>query len=239
MPASAETIRIKQGLDIPVMGAPQQRIEIANPVLSVGLLGHDYPGIKPKLMVEQDDRVKLGQTLFVSKTHPSLRITSPGCGVVTNIERGPGRILRSIEIKLDGDEEESFDAYRVDDPSSLEPEQIRDGLLASGLWTALRTRPYSRIPSPEQTPFALFVTAIDTNPLSATPGVIISQAAEAFRDGLSALSRLIDGSVYLCTASGDNVPVPDIANIDVVSFDGPHPAGLVGTHIHFLTPVSA
>lgn len=239
MSAATKQISIKRGLDIPIMGAPQQRIERANPVRSVALLGGDYPGIKPRLLVEEGDRVKLGQTLFISRTQPSIRFTAPGCGVIQNIELGARRILHSIRIKLDGEDEESFDSYQTEDLLSLKPRVIREGLLASGLWTAFRTRPYSRIPDPEQTPHALFVTAIDTNPLSARPGIVIAQAAEAFRDGLSVLSRLLEGKVFVCTDPREELLLPDLPNIQAVAFDGPHPAGLVGTHIHFLAPVSA
>ncbi len=221
------------------MGAPQQHIEDAKPAHSVALLGSDYPGITPRLAVNEGDRIKLGQTLFVSKTQPSIRFTSPGSGVVAKVVRGPRRVLHAVEIQLQDDDEENFAAFKVDNPSSLDNESVRAALLASGLWTALRTRPYNRIADPQQTPFALFVTAIDTNPLCANPGSIIDQAGDAFHDGLIALSRLTGGKVYVCTAAGEILPVPDSENIIAAEFDGPHPAGLVGTHIHFLAPVSS
>ncbi len=221
------------------MGVPQQHIEDAKPVHSVALLGNDYPGIKPKLIVKQQDRVRLGQTLFVSKTNPSIHFTSPASGVITNIEHGAKRILRSIEVTLEGDEEVNFDSYKVNDLLSLTPEIIQEGLLKSGLWTALRTRPYSRIPDPEQTPFALFVTATDTNPLCAKPALVIAQAAEAFHDGLIVLSQLINGNVFVCTDSNEQLSLPQLPNLQQTVFTGPHPAGLVGTHIHYLAPASA
>jgi Na+-transporting NADH:ubiquinone oxidoreductase subunit A len=221
------------------MGAPQQRIEDGNPVNSVAVLGSDYPGIKPRLMVQEGDRVKLGQTLFISKLHQAVHFTSPGSGVVQNIVRGPKRVFRSIEIKLEGNEEERFDDCITPDPSTADPEKIRQGLLASGLWSAFRTRPYSRIPGPRQKPRALFVTAVDTNPLSANPAVVIDQSKEAFRTGLDILSRMTEGKIFVCSAAGESLPVPDTSNIQLAEFSGPHPSGLVGTHIHFLAPVSA
>jgi Na+-transporting NADH:ubiquinone oxidoreductase subunit A len=111
-------------------------------------------------------------------------------------------------------------------------------LLASGLWTALRTRPFSHVPDPASQPAAIFVTAIDTNPLAADPAVIIAAAGDAFEHGLQVISRLSDVNVYVCTAPGSGILCPDDKQFRHAEFAGPHPAGLVGTHIHFLDPVS-
>jgi Na+-transporting NADH:ubiquinone oxidoreductase subunit A len=112
-------------------------------------------------------------------------------------------------------------------------------LTRSGLWTAFRTRPYSKVPDPATAPHAVFVTAIDTNPLAPDPAVVIDEAREDFEDGLAVISRLTEGHVHLCRAPGADIPSPSLANLEVAEFEGPHPAGLAGTHIHFLSPVSA
>jgi Na+-transporting NADH:ubiquinone oxidoreductase subunit A len=111
-------------------------------------------------------------------------------------------------------------------------------MLASGLWTAFRTRPFSRIPAPDSTPRAIFVTAIDTNPLAADPAFIIGTDAESFAHGLRLVSRLTDGHVYVCTAFDSGIHCPADDQFRHAEFAGPHPAGLAGTHIHFLEPVS-
>lgn len=110
-------------------------------------------------------------------------------------------------------------------------------LVDSGLWTALRTRPFSKIPAVDTTAVAIFVSAMDTNPLAANPEVIINEQAEAFQNGLTILSCLTEGEVFVSKAPGANIPVD--TNATVTEFSGKHPAGLVGTHIHFLKPVSA
>jgi len=115
---------------------------------------------------------------------------------------------------------------------------VREGLLASGLWTAFRTRPYSKIPAPGSSPAALFVTAIDTNPLAADPEVIIAADAEAFAQGLQLLSQLGDGPIFVCTKPDSRISCPADEPFRHATFSGPHPAGLAGTHIHFLYPVS-
>ena len=230
-------IRIKKGLDIPIKGQPEQTIDDAAGVSTVAALGTDWVGLRPGMSVSVGDRVRLGQTLFTDKRDPRLRCTAPGAGEVVAINRGARRALQSVVIRLDGDDAERFDATPPERLGQLEPAAVRENLLASGLWTALRARPFSHVPSPDTAPAAIFVTAIDTNPLAADPAVVIAAAAASFANGLRVVARLTDGPVYLCTAPDSGIAYPDDAPFRHVEFDGPHPAGLVGTHIHFLEPV--
>ena len=98
-------IKIKRGLDLPITGSPLQHIEAARPVRSVALLGCDYHGMKPSMAVQVGDRVKLGQPLFSDKNNPGVHFTAPGAGVVSAIHRGAQRVLQSVVIELEGDEE--------------------------------------------------------------------------------------------------------------------------------------
>jgi len=231
-------IKIKKGLDIPVIGRPDQVISDANDVNTVALLGPDTIGLKPGIAVQAGQSVRLGQTLFTDKAQPRVQFTSPGAGEVIAINRGTRRALQSVVIRLDGDDEETFAAYEARQLPNLQFETVRDNLLDSGLWTAFRTRPFSRIPSPQKPPKAIFITAIDTNPLAADPTVIIADAADSFSDGLQVVARLTSGRVFVCTAPGAAIAVPEGEQLRKVEFAGPHPAGLVGTHIHFLHPVN-
>lgn len=95
------------------------------------------------------------------------------------------------------------------------------------------------MPAIDSTPASIFVTAMDTNPLSADPAVIIAQRSEDFINGLTVLTRLTDGPVNLCVAPDSGVVGHDIDGVREISFSGPHPAGLPGTHIHHVDPVSA
>jgi Na+-transporting NADH:ubiquinone oxidoreductase subunit A len=234
-------IRIKQGLDIPLAGAPEQKIHPAPAVQMVGVLGRDYHAYKrlPTLLVSEGDRVKLGQPLVRGKQLTSVTTTSPACGVVEYIERGARRFLETIAIRLDGDAEETFNSWRPHELAGLNAAQVRENLLASGLWLSFRTRPYSLVADPQTEPHAIFVTAIDTNPLAADPAVVIADAPEHFTNGLTVLCRLIPGKIHVCKAAGADIQTASAPNLQVTEFSGPHPAGLPGTHIHFLAPVSA
>lgn len=230
-------ITIKKGLDVPVVGAPQQVIHDGNAIKTVAALGEEFVGMRPTMFVKVGDRVKKGQFLFEDKKNPGVKFTAPAAGVVKEINRGEKRVLQSVVIELDGNEQETFTSYPATELATLNRDDVITNLVNSGLWTALRTRPYSKVPAIDSTPIAIFVSAMDTNPLAANPEVIINEQSEAFQQGLTVLSRLTEGEIFVSKAPGANIPVSD--NVSVNEFAGKHPAGLVGTHMHFLKPVSA
>lgn len=232
-------IGIKKGLDIPLSGSPRQVIEDGPVLQRIGMLGYDYAGVKrlPTLEVEVGQRVKKGEVVLRGKAYPEVVGTTPVAGVVEAIHRGSRRSLETIVIRVEGDGEETFTQYDADKLAGLSRDQVKANLLESGIWLALRTRPYSMVALPDRVPEALFITAMDTNPLAPDPAVIIGAAREDFINGVTALSKLTDGKTWVCRAPGADVPVPDLPDVQPAEFAGPHPAGLVGTHIHFLHPV--
>ncbi|MDX1500370.1 MAG: Na(+)-translocating NADH-quinone reductase subunit A [Woeseiaceae bacterium] len=231
-------ITIRKGLDIPIAGRPEQVIDDGNSVASVAVMGTDIIGIRPRMHVQEGDRVRLGQPVFTDKRNPGVHFTAPGTGVVTAINRGARRSLQSVVIRLEGDDAVEFESFAAERLPGLGYEAVRDLLLESGLWNAFRTRPFSHIPAPDARPAALFVNAMDTNPLAADPAVIINAAPEDFKNGLALVAQLTEGPVYVSTRPDSGIAVPERAPFRHAEFAGPHPAGLVGTHIHFLEPVS-
>ncbi|MGM7913666.1 Na(+)-translocating NADH-quinone reductase subunit A [Yersinia enterocolitica] len=231
-------IKIKKGLDIPIAGAPAQIIEEGPTIHHVALLGEEYVGMRPSMLVQEGDWVKKGQALFEDKKNPGVMFTAPASGKVSAINRGERRVLQSVVIEIDGNEQVPFEHYEESSLNQLSDEQVQRHLLASGLWTALRTRPFSKAPVPNSRPRAIFVSAMDTQPLAANPQVIIAAESDAFNHGLTILARLTEGKVHVCHAPGQAVASYQNAQVTYNEFSGPHPAGLVGTHIHFLEPVS-
>src|SRR5690606_7011747 len=130
-------------------------------------------------------------------------------------------------------------SYTATELTGLSAEVVRDNLNNAGLWTALRTRPYSKVPALDSTPHSIFVTATDTNPLAANPDIIVREQAEAFTNGVAVLTRLTTGKVFVCKAPGADIPAPTHEQVVVKEFGGIHPAGNAGTHIHYLDAVSA
>ncbi|MCL1141222.1 Na(+)-translocating NADH-quinone reductase subunit A [Shewanella gaetbuli] len=236
-----QVITIKRGLDIPIMGEPVQQIFDGQKATQVALLGEEYVGLKPTMLVEEGDHVVKGQALFEDKKTPGVQFTAPASGVVAAVKRGEKRVLQAVIIDCD-EQQQSKTFAKYEDLSSLTRQQVIDNLVDSGLWTALRTRPFSRVPQLDAIPAGIFVTAIDTNPLAADPRLVIAEQMPAFEAGLQVLSQLTEGQVYLCQDDQDSLLSADAAKklsrVSVHQFNGVHPCGLVGTHIHFLLPAS-
>ncbi|MCG0493092.1 Na(+)-translocating NADH-quinone reductase subunit A [Enterobacter hormaechei] len=230
--------RIRKGLDLPISGVPEQHVTTGASIHHVAIVGDDYVGMRPAMLVQEGDRVKKGQALFEDKKNPGVMFTAPASGTVVAIHRGERRVLQSVVIQIEGDEKREFARFDAADLATLSHDVVQTQLLESGLWTALRTRPYSKTPVPGTVPAAIFVTAIDTNPLSADPQPLILAERKAFDAGLTVLTRLTPGKVHVCQASGGKLGGHPQGQVAFNEFAGPHPAGLVGTHIHFLEPVS-
>ena len=231
--------KIKRGLTLPITGDPKQSISEGPSIRTVAVLGGDYIGMKPTMSVQIGDEVKLGQVLFEDKKNPGVKYTAPAAGTVAAINRGAKRVLQSVVIDIKKSAGEmTFPNYGESDLATLGQDTIEKHLIDSGLWTSLRTRPFSKVPAPKSRPDAIFVTAMDTNPLAADPNVVLNEMAgwaELFGHGLTIIKQLTQGKTYVCHAP--NSKIPQASGADYQIFDGPHPAGLVGTHIHNLMPV--
>jgi Na+-transporting NADH:ubiquinone oxidoreductase subunit A len=228
-------IKIKKGLDLPITGQPVQEIDSASPVTRVAVLGSDYPGMKPTMEVAEGDTVIKGQLLFTDKKNEGVRYTAPGAGKVIAVNRGKKRVFESIIIQLAGDAEVEFPIKDLDASSR---EDLYSILVESGEWVAFKTRPFGRVPELDSVAQHIFVTAIDSRPLAAEPQHFIAAQSAAFETGLKVLKKLTEGTVFVCGAPGVDLPGSSITGVHREDFSGPHPAGLVGTHIHFLAPVS-
>ncbi len=223
---------------MPISGIPLQQILPSATPRHVAIMGDDYIGMRPTMLVQEGDSVTKGQALFEDKKNPGVLFTAPASGTVVAIHRGERRVLQSVVIRLEGDRQREFTRYDVADLPSLTRQAVQAQLLESGLWTALRTRPFSKTPVPGTVPSAIFVTAMDTNPLSADPQPLILAQRQAFDAGLTLLTHLTDGKVHVCQANGGKLGGHPQGKVTFNTFAGPHPAGLPGTHIHFLEAVS-
>ncbi len=233
-------MKLKKGLDLPISGAPVQTIHEGPKISKVALNGRDFIGLKPKMLVAEGDKVKKGQPLFLHKASEDVMYVAPGGGTITAINRGARRVLETIVISLDDVEEEvDFEATDPKQLLNLSRENVQKRLYESGQWTFFKTRPFSHVPPQDSVPHSIFVTAMDTDPLCADAKVIIDANAAAFTAGLDVVSMLTDGRVYVCHHANDTLPQSASDHVSFESFEGPHPAGLPGTHIHFLDPVSS
>jgi Na+-transporting NADH:ubiquinone oxidoreductase subunit A len=225
-------IAIRRGVNVPIKGAPRATVEQTEKVARVGMVGHDFGRMRAEILVQVGQKVSIGTPLFRDRARPRLVFGAAVSGEVATIEIGARRRLSTISIVPDSNDTSiSHDIAPAATQSGLQAL-----LLASGQWPALRQRPFDRIADPEAAPRALFVTAIDTAPHAPDPISIISGRAADFAKGLDALSTLVDAPIYVCQPDTDPLVIAN-DQLKVVRFAGPHPAGLVGTHISRLMPI--
>lgn len=229
-------IKIKKGLDLPITGKPEQKIYSAPNTSHVALIGDDYIGMKPTMNVQVGDIVKKGQILFSDKKTEGVHFTAPAAGEIIQINRGARRAFNSIVIKVNGSDHVSFESYKGSDLSQYNDGELKNLLIESGLWTSLRVRPFNKTADPKSNASSLFITAMDTNPLAADANLIIKEYEGAFELGLQFLDKFFNGKKYLC--SGPDLKISSPEKIEHKKFQGVHPAGNPGTHIHFIDPVS-
>jgi len=235
--------RIRKGLDLPLAGVPARTIDDARPCEHVALLGADSPGLKPSLRVEPGASVVRGAALYEDRKNTGVAWVAPAAGTVEAVHRGERRAFQSIVIRVDAaadadpDRAHRFASYTGRALASLDRDAAVALLVESGLWTSLRERPYSHIPSPSGKPRSIFVTATDTHPHAPDVGIALAGREDAFADGVAVLARLTDGPVYVCTGESFAPRLPTDPRIRRAAFAGPHPAGTAGLHIHLLDPV--
>jgi Na+-transporting NADH:ubiquinone oxidoreductase subunit A len=234
MPAAHTVTR---GLDLPIAGAPAQVISAARAVTQVALLPADHLGTKPRLRVQVGDDVVRGQPIWQDRTHEAITVVSPAHGRVVAINRGERRVIQSIVIALTQDAPPATPMPSWNARVATDRAALRALLLEAGLWVAFRTRPFSRVPAPDSDPSALFVNAMDTNPLAPNVDVIIADRRADFERGLAALRTLTEAPRYVGRAAGSTAG-DGVKGVTTADFAGKHPAGMVGYHIHTLAPVS-
>jgi Na+-transporting NADH:ubiquinone oxidoreductase subunit A len=230
-------VEIRKGLTLEFPGAPEQIIHDAPPVTRAGCLGAEYRDIKPVLAVSAGATVAAGDPLFTDRRHPELRVTSPIAGRITDIVWGPKRSLTSVLIDATGPDTASKFIFHPKSLGALHADEIRLTLMQSGLWSALRARPFSAIPTATEQPRAMFVSLVDTQPWAADPAVVLAGRESQLDVGIRVLSRLTE-RLYLCKRPQLTLDPIGASNVHVVDVSGPHPAGLPGTQIEHLAPVT-
>ena len=227
---------LKRGLDLPISGEPIQVIQENILPKSVALLGTDYHSLKPRMLVSIGDKVKRGTPLFIHKDNPEAKFVSPCTGVVKEINRGEKRKLLSVVVEIDDIHDKGLNFIGKNKKTDRSLNFVKKILLESGLWTSFLTRPFSKVPYSNTNPSSIFVNAMDTEPLSPDPEIIINEDIKAFNEGVKIISKLSNGKIFICTKLNSSVNANDFETFE---FDGPHPAGLPGTHMHFLDPPSS
>ena len=226
---------LTKGLDLSLKGeiTNQDLPNEKNLTSRVALLGTDFHGIRPTMFVAEGQEVKQGEKLFEDKKNPGYSHLSPINGKIIEINRGDRRSFLSMVIEKNDDE----NSFEVDTTFEKSSDQVLNFLNDYGLLGLFRTRPFSKVPMVGSLPNKIFISLIDSNPLSFEPKIIIEDNLEAFNKGLELISYLPNDGVHL-GISNDDLELFSSHNINYHKFNGPHPIGLVGTQIHKISPAS-
>ena len=233
----SNNIYLKQGLDIPISGVAAQNTRKVIVPDVVAVKPTDFRSLVPKLLVREGDKVLAGTPVLADKMSQNILFASPVSGTVAEVVRGEKRKLLEVRIKADAEQEYvDFGVKRVED---LSAEQIKEALLAAGLWPALTQRPYGIIANPEVKPKAIFVSAFSTAPLAASPEFTLKDEIANIQTAVNALGKLTDGGVHfsLNSANYSGTPFHKMENVIPHTFTGKHPAGNVGVQIHHISPI--
>lgn len=231
--------RIKQGRDIRLTGVAVKEIDTLSLPGKAVIQFSDFKGLKPRLCVKINDAVKAGSPLFEDKAYPQVKVVSPLSGRISAIQLGEKRALLEIIIESDGRQDAvTFPKYNKNQIAQILPQDVLKRLLEAGLWPVIRQRPFSKIPHPDVAPKSIFIHAMNTEPLALDADFILEGKEERFQSGIDILRKLTKGKVYLCAAEGvRSKALTQSKNVETHYFAGPHPAGNVSTHIHYIDPI--
>ncbi len=231
---------IQKGRDIQLKGAAKKEIVMTPFPKHVAVQPSDFKGLSPRLSVKVGDAVKVGTTVFSDKAIPEIQVASPASGKVVGINRGAKRALLSIVIETDGQQTpETFQKYSEDQIRNISKADVTSLLLEGHLWPIIRRRPFSKVADPYRKPKAIFIHATNTEPLALDFDFILRNREKEFQVGLDILKHLTDGNVHLCIKEGSQSrALTGAMRVQTHSFSGPHPAGNVSTHIHFVDPIN-
>lgn len=219
--------------------------------LTTGSISPDYNQITTALTVEAaltpargeelrvtplvgvDDIVSQGQPVLSLRNAPDIQLVAPMAARIAAIDLEPGRRLTRLLLFR-----EETGARFVHDVGDAETDatSLRSLLKASGLWRRILSRPFGRMPGPDETPSAIIVMATDSRPGAPSPVHALKGREEALGRGLAALGNLVGERLFFCEAAKIDADLPPaVRRVRVGTL---HPLGLAGLQVHRLAPAS-
>ncbi|MBO4307083.1 MAG: Na(+)-translocating NADH-quinone reductase subunit A [Bacteroidales bacterium] len=242
-----EVIKIKKGLDIPIPGTAERHTTLLFPSYDgvqyeYAVKPTDYVGVAPRLLVAEGDDVLAGTPLFEDKNNEGVPFVSPVSGTVKAIVRGEKRALFSVIVEAN-EGLQRYCSFPKADPQESDADTIREIMVTSGLWNSLRQRPFSIVPRKGSTPKAIFISAFDSSPLPVDYDYMLQQDSnihrrDDFQWGINALAKFAPVHLSLDGKTQRNSFFAKTENAEIHFFEGPHPAGLVGTQIAKISPIN-
>lgn len=231
----SQQINLKRGYDIKLKGKAVEQLQELS-LTKYAVKPTDFNGLFPKLSVRVGDKVKRGTPIFFDKNNEYVKIPSPISGTITEVLRGAKR--KMLEIRIEADGKDDFVDYGKQDIKGLTAEKITSQLIESGVWSFVRQRPYTVVANPSDKPKAIFVSGFDSAPLAANTDFVLKGKEKSFQAGLDVLAKL-SSKVYLGISPKTSSPaLTNAKGVELITFNGPHPAGNVGIQIHHVSPIN-
>ncbi|WP_340075563.1 Na(+)-translocating NADH-quinone reductase subunit A [Leptobacterium sp. I13] len=231
-------IRIKRGLNIKLKGEAEKLVFEAPKSKNFAIKPTDFHNITPKMVVKEGAPLKAGDVIFFSKYSDKVKFVSPVSGTLKEIKRGAKR--RILEVVIEADNKDNYkDFGAIKDVNKLSLEEVKIHLLESGCWPFIKQRPYDVIANPDDCPKAIFISGLNTAPLSADIEFILKDRKDDFQAGIDAISKLTEGKTHLSIDRDSTSFLSEIKGVEVHKVGGPHPAGNVGVQIHHIDPINA
>lgn len=226
--------KIRHGLDLPIEGHAEQRVTDARYVRTYAVKPTDFVGLVPRLLVAEGGKVKAGDALFCDKTDERIRFASPVEGTVKAVVRGEKRLLQAVVVEKGGEPAS---------PIAIEG-TMKERMLGCGLWPILRQRPFGTVANPDVQPKAVVISCFDSAPLSPDYDFALQGRYDEFCKGIEALAEVAQCPIHLCFRPNQKLEtivkqyVSHGMECHIHTFEGPHPAGNVGTQIARLCPIN-
>ncbi|MEO1987835.1 MAG: Na(+)-translocating NADH-quinone reductase subunit A [Martelella sp.] len=219
--------------------------------LTTGSISPDYNDIATALTVEAaltpargealrvtplvgvDDIVSQGQPVLRLRNAPDIQLVAPMAGRVAAIDLEPGR--RLTRLLLFAEATGARFAHDVGD-AEKDAASLRSLIKAAGLWRRILSRPFGRMPGPDEMPSAIIVMATDSRPGAPSPVHALKGREETLARGLAALGRLAGRQLFFCESASIEADLPQ--SVHRVRVGTLHPLGLAGLQVHRLAPAA-
>jgi Na+-transporting NADH:ubiquinone oxidoreductase subunit A len=232
-----KNVKIKRGLDIALEGQPENKVYDVIAPVTFAIKPRDFKGLIPKLLVKQGDEVKAGDCLFTDKGNSSICFTSPVSGEIAEIVRGDRRAI--LEVKILADSETSYKTFDTSGFSSRSRDEIKNLMLEAGLWPFIVQRPFGVLADTDVSPKAIHVSGFDSAPLAPDLNISLQGEESNLKIGFEVLKMLTDGAVHLNLHNKrDKNVYNQVSGVEINTFEGPHPSGLVGVQINQVDPIN-
>jgi Na+-transporting NADH:ubiquinone oxidoreductase subunit A len=229
-------IRTRRGANLNIKGIAEKILDNTTSATTFALNPDDFFGTIPKLICKEGAQVEAGAPIFFSKKNPDIKFVSPVSGTITAIERGPKRKIERICIAAS--KTQKFVSHSVQGWEKMDREQLKALLMESGNWPFIHQRPYGVMANPDDTPKAIFVNTVKTNPLSEDLRFMLKDDQKEFQLGIDLLNKLVDQPIFLGTDKSQMGYFQTVEGVQHYTVEGPHPAGNLSLHIQNITPLN-